>query len=782
MKKFGIIIFCAGMLISTTACAESVSSPDGSVTASVDIKDGRLCYSVRQNGESVISDSHIGIDFEGSSFTNGVSVVSRRDASIDEVYSMPSGKAEQYINRANEMVLSVTNGEDELELYVRAYDDGAAYRYGYGADTRAVKETADIAFSSASLAAYCAPYEKCYESLYTASELGRLNGNYSMPLTVQTSDDTYAMLFEADLNGSYCGSMITASGTNTLSLTWDEKQNEPVNISAPFLSPWRAVAVGSLDDIVQTQLAENLCPPSEISDDSWIRPGIADWTWFNGDPTNDPAVYKEYIDFAAEMDWQYILLDEGWQPLKSNIDGRKSYEGLSDWTQEVLDYASSKGIGVFVWAPYWDLDTPEKRERLAEWADMGIKGVKIDFFNSETQETLALCDEITEEAARLRLMVNLHGCNKPSGERRTYPNLITREGVYGTEHFLSGAGWGPTAEHNCILPFTRNAVGPMDYTPAISDYNESHFTDAHKAALAVIFESGVQCFSDKPERYRQSPLYDFLKGFPAAWDETRLLSGDAGKSIVMMRRNEDEYYIGSICTAARNEDIRLDFLGTGEYMAEIYTDGEDGIAKKCAIVKNGDIINIKQNENGGAAVRIYPVSESMEFRDIDAHWARNTIVSLAQNNQLDIYFCRYFRPDAKITRAEFVMMLCSAAGIEQGSRITPFSDCAGCYEAGYINAAVSRGIINGISESEFAPDMPVTREQAAVIIGRYLGLSGSAAADFTDEADISGYARDYVGMCAQRGVINGYEDGSFRPRSSITRAESAALMSRISVY
>ena len=180
---------------------------------------------------------------------------------------------------------------------------------------------------------------------------------------------------------------------------------------------------------MQTQLAENLCPPSEISDDSWIRPGIADWTWFNGDPTNDPAVYKEYIDFAAEMDWQYILLDEGWQPLKSNIDGRKSYEGLSYWTQEVLDYASSKGIGVFVWAPYWDLDTPEKRERLAEWADMGIKGVKIDFFNSETQETLALCDEITEEAARLRLMVNLHGCNKPSGERRTYPNLITREGV-----------------------------------------------------------------------------------------------------------------------------------------------------------------------------------------------------------------------------------------------------------------------------------------------------------------------------------------------------------------
>ena len=177
----------------------------------------------------------------------------------------------------------------------------------------------------------------------------------------------------------------------------------------------------------------------------------------------------------------------------------------------MLDYASSKGIGVFVWAPYWDLDTPEKRERLAEWADMGIKGVKIDFFNSETQETLALCDEITEEAARLRLMVNLHGCNKPSGERRTYPNLITREGVYGTEHFLSGAGWGPTAEHNCILPFTRNAVGPMDYTPAISDYNESHFTDAHKAALAVIFESGVQCFSDKPNGTGKARFMIFLK-------------------------------------------------------------------------------------------------------------------------------------------------------------------------------------------------------------------------------------------------------------------------------
>lgn len=126
----------------------------------------------------------------------------------------------------------------------------------------------------------------------------------------------------------------------------------------------------------------------------------------------------------------------------------------------------------------------------------------------------------------------------------------------------------------------------MDYTPAISDYNESHFTDAHKAALAVIFESGVQCFSDKPERYRKSPLYDFLKGFPAEWDETRLLSGDAGKSVVMMRRNEDEYYIGSICTAARNEDIRLDFLGHRRILGRrIYTDGEDGTEKNAALLR-----------------------------------------------------------------------------------------------------------------------------------------------------------------------------------------------------
>lgn len=485
---------------------------------------------------------------------------------------------------------------------------------------------------------------------------------------------------------------------------------------------------------------------------------------------------------CAEMGWQYMLLDEGWQPGTIDELGRKTYSGMNSWVSDVINYADSKGIGIIVWAASWDLDTPEERERLAEWADMGIKGVKVNFFDSETQTTLRLCDEITEETAALRLLVNYHGCSKPTGERRAWPHLITREAVYGTEHFLSGEGWGPTAQHNCTLPFTRGAVGPMDYTPAITNYyDKNYFSAGQKAALPIIFESGIQCFSDKPENYRNSVLAGLLKDFPAAWDETQLLSGEIGSSAVMMRRSGETYYIGMICNEQRTEDVRLDFLDEGAvYEAELYRDGasDTEITLERLLVKKGDIITVPETVHGGAAIKLTKTDIIVPY-DAAGHWCETAVRQLVSEDRLNGYFGVELDPDAYITRAEFVTMLVTAAGIDAPAADAPFPDCTGSRAKNYIAAAVAEGIINGVSADEFAPDALITREQAVTIIGRYMKLSGGISLDFTDSSEISDYAKMYVSVCAKNGIINGYEDGSFRPKNMMTRGECAAIMALI---
>lgn len=782
MKRISAIIaFSCVLLVAAAAHAEeSVISPDGNIRAALSDDNGVITYSVYSGNSEIMRAEGLGITLTDTDFTSGAAIVSRADNVIDEQYEMVTGKRKIYTNKANESVFTIEKDGAQLLLYVRVYDDGAAYRYALDRDAEAVSENTVFTFGGAS-DVWAMEYEKCYEAFYNRNTLTGLNGIYGMPMTVRTADGQYALLSEAELNGSYAGSVLRADGSGKLYLEYEPKQDKNVTITATFLSPWRALAMGGLDDIAGTELFENLCSPSRLEDTSWIQPGVTSWTWFNGDPTNDPEVYKKYIDFSAEMGWQYVLLDEGWQPGGVDELGRKTYSGTESWTQEVIDYAQAKGIGVIVWSTYWDLDTPEKRERLKEWAAMGIKGVKVDFFDSETQDMLKLYDDITEETAALHLLVNYHGCNKPTGERRTWQHLITREGVYGNEHFQSGGDWGPTAEHNCTLPFTRNAVGPMDYTPAISNYNsKNYFSNAQKAALPIVFESGIQCFADKPDIYRESVLYGYFKSFPAVWDESRLLSGSIGQSVVMLRRSGDTYYIGSICNGAQEQDISLDFLPKGQtYAAEIYSDGasDTEILYTLETVNSESIITLRQLERGGAAIKLYPVWGSI-IGDISGHWSEPLVAELEESGRLNGYFCGSFKPDERITRGEFVMMLCTAMGIEAEQKTPVFTDSINCRAKNYIAAAVDMGMINGMTDTEFAPDEYITREQAAAVIGRYLELAGGISLDFTDKNDISDYAKMYVSVCSERGIIEGYDDGTFRPKNNITRAETAAILSR----
>jgi hypothetical protein len=527
-------------------------------------------------------------------------------------------------------------------------------------------------------------------------------------------------------------------------------------------------------------MLENLNPPRTIEDASWIKPGVTSWTWFNGDSTSDPETYKRYIDLSAEMGWQYVLLDEGWQPKTENdAQGRQTYEGVFPWVADVVQYANERGIGLFVWSTYWDLETPEKRARLREWADMGVKGIKVDFFNSETQAALRITDEIIAASADARLMLNLHGCNKPSGERRTWPHMLTREGVYGEEHFIEGPGSGANAAHTTTLPFTRGAVGPTDYTPSIADiYDKQVFSDAHRLALAVVYESGTQCFSAKPQSYYDSPAKDFLKDFPASWDESRLLAGAPGEYAVMARRKGGDWYIGSICDGARDIEIPLNFLGEGFYTASLYVDGENGVVLETGSATAADGLDVPQAERGGFVLKLTQNADA-PFLDISAHWCRQNVLSMYKKGLLHWFFVPSFYPDVPITRADFVVMLLHAFAIPLEDGGPAFADAKTHWAKDYIYTAATKNIVNGVSENEFAPDAPLTREQAVTIIGRMQNLeSVPDAPSFSDGGAIAAYARDYVGACAAGGILTGYEDNTFRPQNNVTRAEALVIMER----
>ena len=339
------------------------------------------------------------------------------------------------------------------------------------------------------------------------------------------------------------------------------------------------------------------------------------------------------------MGWEYQLLDEGWMvPYSRTADKENQpgydpdaktdqrYLGYYSWTKELIDYAKSKDVKLIVWAHKNDLTTEKQRERLKYWAELGIAGIKPDFFDSASQSTLGLCHELLEDTAQYGMVINLHGSVKAAGERRTYPNALTKEAVGGAEGYAVedwrdannyGGGdkpWGgyngsnnngtnDAARYTCTLPFTRGAVGPMDYTPLASfgarnnvrfgpvdpdnPNKRQEFTDpsllslAHQFALPIVYESGIQCLADKPASYQNLEGYEnYWKSFPAQWDESRLVNGEVGKLVEMARRHGTDWYLGVICSYTENTDVSipLDFLEDGAtYTAYIYCDNVDSV-------------------------------------------------------------------------------------------------------------------------------------------------------------------------------------------------------------
>jgi alpha-glucosidase len=319
---------------------------------------------------------------------------------------------------------------------------------------------------------------------------------------------------------------------------------------------------------------------------------------------------KEYIDFAAEMNWDYVEFDIG---LIGNNGGLAAdFWRDIDYIPEVINYALSKGIKVIGWDERRNLDTPEKRDNIFSiYQKWGVSGIKLDFVNSDKQPAMKWYEEVTAHAAKYSLMVSFHGSITPRGLQRTFPNIMTYEGVRGAEYYKFGYKPNmPTPVHNVTLPFTRNISGPMDYTPVSFSAKDRKTTYVHEMALPFVYESGWVCMADKPEEFRKSPAKEFFKNLPAAWDEIQFIDGYPGKFCCLARRKGNDWYVAAInASGDRSVSIDFDFIGKGNFKGDIYKDdNHDGVEIEEVKIARDSSLVMNLPANGGFVIRMWKMN------------------------------------------------------------------------------------------------------------------------------------------------------------------------------
>ncbi len=631
----------AVLLLAATLCpAEqwTVSSPDGRLGLTlVRHPDGRLSWRVTRGSAVVIADSPLGLRRADQAFTDGLRLVrASRVVAVDEAYEMPHGKRRHHRVRGNERTVEAANAKGaRLAVVLRAHDDGVAFRYRFpetDATARTVVEEQTGFHLPAGTTAWLLPhqpvskYSPAYEDLFqevAAGTAAPTPSGWSFPGLFKTTEGAWALVSEAALDETYCGARFAADAPGGLyHLRFPEPgegsgvgEVDPTS-ALPWTMPWRVVIVGdSAARILESDLVNDLSPPSRVVDTSWVRPGRASWSWWSeSDSPKHAEALDRFVDLAAEMGWEYSLVDANWNLMET---GR---------IEDVLAHAREKGVGLLFWynsgGPHNDVtEAPRDRMHLrdvgrAEMARLkgwGVRGVKVDFWHSDKQDRIRQYREVLADAADFSLMVNVHGCTIPRGWSREFPNLIGMEAVFGAEQykfrsvFAERAAW-----HNTVLPFTRNVIGPMDYTPVtFTDHKYPHRTTSpHELALSVVFETPVQQLADSVASYRALPEAPraFLRAVPTAWDETRALSGEPGRSVVVARRAGEGWWVGGLNgqEVGHSARVNLGFLGPGAWSMTLIRDGAEArvFASETRPVSARDAVEVRMAPRGGFAMRL----------------------------------------------------------------------------------------------------------------------------------------------------------------------------------
>ena len=406
------------------------------------------------------------------------------------------------------------------------------------------------------------------------------NNHWGYPALLEPTDGIFVLLSEANIEQGQSASSLFNEGE------WYRViPAETIKGKTCDHTPWQLAIIGSLSDVVESTLVTDVNNPCKIKDTSWIKPGAVSWIyWAYNHGSNDYNIIQKYVDMARDLQLPYVLIDAEWDEMK---DGKT--------IEDAVNYAKAQGVKPLIWynssvgwvdgapTPKFRLNKADDREREFAWLEkIGVAGVKIDFFSGDTQRNMDYCIDLLESAARHHLLVNFHGATIPRGWQRTYPNLMTTEGVYGAEWYNNVATFTDKAAcHNATLPFTRNVIGPMDYTPCtFSDSQHPHITTkAHELALTVLFESALQHLADRPESYMVQPqeVKDFFTNLPTVWDETHLLSGYPGESVVMARRNGKTWYIAGINGTNQEKELTFDKKMIGKFSkATLFEDTSKG--------------------------------------------------------------------------------------------------------------------------------------------------------------------------------------------------------------
>ena len=634
MKTTLLSLFC---LIAASAMAGSyeVSSPNGKVKVVVNT-DEAVKWSVSYSGQTVLQPSVIDIQLRQGKKTLGLGKVGKvAKQQVESSFKTPFYKKAE-ISDTYGQLLMYTNQKFTIE--VRAYDDGAAYRL-ISTNTKpsvVVDETAEFSFADDYQA--FVPYVNdnrggerfCYsfESYYDEAPLSKMfqDSLAITPLAVCLPDGMKAIVLDAGVenypgmfvkrvkSGEVKGEKLVAEfapyplaqeigGYDRLNLVPTKRADYIAKLDGRQSLPWRAVVITERDaDILNCDMAQRLAPECRIADTSWIHPGKVAWDWWNncnitgvdfasGMNTN---TYLYYIDFAAQNKIEYVIIDEGWSGKESLMDDLSPEIDLP----RLIAHGKEKGVGIILWSSWRNFigsnplnDIKVTDEVMKHYADMGIKGFKVDFFDRDDQQVIASAYKIAESAARYHLYLDYHGL-KPFGIQRAYPNIFNFEGVKGLENskWEPRVGDGPLhnqPRYDVTAPYLRMLAGPMDYTPGAmmnamkdsffgnNDHPMSQGTRVHQMAMYTTFEAPLQMMADSPTKYMQNQeCTDFIAQIPTTFDETVALDGQLGEYIVIARRKGTTWYVAAMTDwTARDLTISLDFLGDGQFTADIFADG-----------------------------------------------------------------------------------------------------------------------------------------------------------------------------------------------------------------
>jgi alpha-glucosidase len=586
-----------------------LQSPNGKIQVKVQAAD-RITYDVSLNGKTLMQGSRLSIDINHKTIGLEPQVKSVKRATVDRVIEpVVRQKSARIRENYNELQLAMEGG---YQIVFRVYNEGVAYRLETSLPQREVKvygEEVSLNFAGDYNVYY--PKEDSFFS-HNEREFVELALKdiapatiASLPAVVDTRDGIKLAIAESDVD-DYPGLWLRGNSNNNLAAVFPpyplkeelgRDRDLKVAQAAEYIAvtkgtrafPWRIIGIAEQDgDLITNQLVYLLAKPSQLEDTSWIKPGKVAWDWYNANNIYgvdfksgiNTETYKYYIDFASQYGIEYVILDEGWYKLGNLLQVVPEMN-----IEELTAYGKQKNVGIILWV-VWKTLADQLEPALNRFEKWGVKGIKVDFMQRDDQPLMNFYHKICREAAKRRMLVDFHGAIRPATMTRTWPNLISTEGVRGLEQNKWSKYSNP--EHNVTVPFTRMIMGPMDYTPgamvnsgseknfaAIFDRPMSLGTRCHQLAMYVVYESPLQMLADCPSNYLREPeAMEFLGPVPTVWDETKVLDARIGDYVVVARRHGREWYVGAMTDwSARELEIDFSFLPEGNFQIESYQDG-----------------------------------------------------------------------------------------------------------------------------------------------------------------------------------------------------------------